>query len=379
MLKDIQAIILAAGKATRFRTGKTKLIEKICGQEMILYPTKLLEKMQVPTTLVVGYQKELVQELVNAHHAGMVTFVTQEVQRGTGHAILLSKEVWNQKHILIANGDCPLLTEEIVAQLYEQHIETDAAISFVVAHNADPSLGGYGRIVQQEESVKIVEAKDFVGDANTHCCVNAGVYMVKRAFLESCIAQIDTNNKSNEFYFTDIVALASERKLTITMVNASFDRIRGINTLQELWIAEQIKRSELIKYWMEQGVQFSVAQNVHIDLSVTIGSGSRIGAGVHLLGSTCIGSNADIQEFSLIENSRLADNVTIYSHCVIKNAHIDEGAQVGPFVHARDNAQIGKGAVIGSFLEVNNSITMPESKAQLHAINPVAHTDTPRY
>jgi bifunctional UDP-N-acetylglucosamine pyrophosphorylase/glucosamine-1-phosphate N-acetyltransferase len=352
---DTQVIILAAGKSTRFRTGKTKLLEKICGQEMIVYPTKLFRAMNLQTALVVGYQKELIRDKVHEYHQNAVQFVVQESQRGTGHAILSSKEIWCRENILICNGDCPLVTPEIIEDLYAQHKATNAAISFVIAHNADPSIGGYGRVVKQGDSIKIVEAKDFVGDVNAHCCVNAGIYLVKKDFLESCIAQIGSNNKSNEFYFTDIIELASVAQKTVTTVTASFDRVRGINTLQELWVAEQIKRAELIKFWMERGVQFSVAQNVHIDLSVSIGSGSRIGCGVQLLGTTKIGDRCDIQEFCVVENSVCEDNVTIYSHCIVKNSHIEEGAQIGPFAHVREHTHIGKHARISNFVEIKKS------------------------
>jgi bifunctional UDP-N-acetylglucosamine pyrophosphorylase/glucosamine-1-phosphate N-acetyltransferase len=361
---DTQVVILAAGKATRFRTGKTKLLEKICGQEMIMYPTTLFCGLNVPTTLVVGYQKELIQEKVREYHHDMVTFAVQEVQRGTGHAILSSKAFWHRDNILICNGDCPLITQEIIEELYAQHSATNAAVSFVTAHNADASLGGYGRVVKADNSIKIVEAKDFVGDATTHCCVNAGIYLVKRDFLESAIVRIGTNNKSNEFYFTDIIELASLDKQVVTMVDASFDRIRGINTLQELWIAEQIKRAELIRYWMESGVQFSVAQNVHIDLMVSIGSGSRIGSGVQLLGHTIVGSNCDVQEFSLLENAQLEDSVTIYPHSIVKDTYIEREAAVGPFVHLFDNTRIGVGAVVGTFVEIKNSCIDAYAKAE---------------
>src|SRR5579871_4996801 len=122
MITNVQAIILAAGKATRFGTGKSKLLEKICGQEMILYPTKVFESLSIPTTLVVGYQKESVIDAVKKAHGDAVSFVVQEKQEGTGHAILCSQQTWHKEHILIINGDCPLVTVDIIEQLYAKHI-----------------------------------------------------------------------------------------------------------------------------------------------------------------------------------------------------------------------------------------------------------------
>ena len=286
-LNKVQAIILAAGKSTRFNTGRTKLFEKICGQEMILYPTRLIEQLSVPITVVVGYQKDTIKEVITRHHHNAINFVVQEEQRGTGHALMCTQAIWDREHILIMNGDVPLVTTQIIESLFEKHIATHADISFVTSHHSDPVTGGYGRVIKNNDSIKIVEARDFDGDTHEHCCINAGIYLVRRQFLQQCIQNITQNEQTKEFYITDLIKIASEQKRTITTTTTPFDRIRGINTLQELWAAEHIKRAELIKFWMEKGVHFSVAQNVHIDLDVTIGSGSYIGCGVHLLkGST---------------------------------------------------------------------------------------------
>lgn len=351
----LQAIILAAGKSTAFNTNRTKLLEKICGQELILYPTRLLASMHIPTTVVVGYERERVQEALTAHHNQDISFVVQEEQHGTGHAILCARNAWNSEHILIMNGDMPLVTENIIQRLYAKHIDSNATISFVTAHNADPSLDGYGRVVQQDNQIRIMEAHELPRDTHEHCCIDAGIYIVKRSFLEESIDEIEKNEVSKEFYFTDIIKIASAKDNLIATISAPFDCIRGINTFQELWVAEQIKRAELIKHWMDRGVRFSVAQNVHIDLNVTIGAGSLIGSGVHLLGSTNIGSNCNVHEFSLLDNVTLGDTSTVYSHCIIKDSVLGMQVKVGPFAHVHADNSIGNESVIGNFVEIKRS------------------------
>lgn len=365
MINNLQAIVLAAGKSTRFNTEKTKLVEKICGQEMILYSTRLLEQMNIPTTIVVGHQKEVVIEVIEKHHKDAVHFVVQEEQHGTGHAIVCARDSFARNQILIMNGDMPLVTPEIIERLYAKHMETNAEVSFIVAHNDDPSGVSYGRVVkEQDNKIKIVEAKDFKGDYHDHCCINAGIYIVSKSFLEKNIEEIEKNEQSKEFYFTDIIKIASEQNATITTIQASFDKIRGINTFQELWAAEQIKRAELIKYWMEKGVRFSVAQNVHIDLDVTIGAGSYIGCGVHILRGSKLGQNCFIHEFSAIEGSILEDNVSILSHCIVKDSHIGKNSSVGPFAHVTAHTRIEENAIIGNFVEVKRSSIGAGSKAK---------------
>jgi len=365
MLKNLQAIILAAGKSKSFNTPKSKLAEKICGQEMILYPTKLLESLCIPTTVVVGHQKELIQSILTATHLDRLHFVTQEEQQGTAHAILCARDSFKEEHILIMDGDMPIVTSEIIERLFAKHIASSATISFIVAHNDDPSGRHYGRVVKQENNkIKIVDATEFDGDTNDHCCVNAGIYIVTKNFLSANIDEIEKNETSNEFYFTDIIRIASDKQEPVVTIQAPFDRIRGINNFQELWAAEHIKRSELIKHWMDKGVRFSVAQNVHIDLDVEIGAGSYIGCGVHILNGSKLGTNCFIHEFSAIESSTLADDVVIYSHCIVKDTHIGSRAKVGPFAHITENTIIGEDAIIGNFVEIKRTVVGKKSKAK---------------
>ena len=360
----VQAIVLAAGKSTRFNTGRTKLLEKICGQEMILYTTRLLEQLSIPVTVVIGYQKDSIKEVISRHHHSSINFVVQDEQHGTGHALMCSQPVWEKDHVLIMNGDVPLVTSDIIEKLYEKHIANHADVTFVTSHNADHTLGGYGRVIKTENSIKIIEARDFDGDINEHCCVNSGIYLVSKQFLQQYIKEFTLNEKTREFYITDLIKIASDKKLIVQTSSAPFDLVRGINTLQELWAAEQIKRSELIKFWMEKGVHFSVAQNVHIDLDVNIGSGTYIGCGVHLLRGSIIGKNCKVQEFASIENSTLGDHCDILPHCIIKDSFIGGHCEVGPFAHIREHSHIGEHVVLGNFVEVKKSIIGEGTKAK---------------
>ena len=364
MSKNIQAIILAAGKSTRFNTGRTKLAETLCGQAMILFPTKLLQSLHIPTIVVVGHQQEIIKNIILAEHGETVEFVVQEEQKGTGHALQQTKDWWKHDHILVLNGDVPLVTAETITSLYDEHIKNNSAISFVTSCNPDPTGKAYGKVVKTENLIEIVEAKDFTGNPHDHCCVNAGIYLINKDFLQNYIATLNTNNASKEFYITDLIKIASQNNCGVSTTIAPFDTIRGINTVQELWAAEQIKRSELVRYWMDNGVRFSLAHQVHLDLNITIGAGSQIGGGVHLLGNTNIGNNCTIAEFSSLENTTIEDNVTIHPHCLIKNALIQSGAEVGPFAHLRSNVTIGKNSAIGNFVEIKNSTIGADTKAK---------------
>src|SRR5260221_145473 len=163
MNNSIQAIILAAGKSTRFNTEKTKLVEPICGRPMILFPIKLLQTLHIPTIVVVGYQQEMVKNIINAEHDS-IEFMIQEKQNGTGHALACTQTLWRNDHILVMNGDMPLVTQEAIITLYAQHKEQNATISFVTSCNPNTTGKAYGRVIKTDDYISIVEAKDFTGD-----------------------------------------------------------------------------------------------------------------------------------------------------------------------------------------------------------------------
>lgn len=364
MLHGVQAIILAAGKSQRFKTDKTKLIEPICGQPIILYQTKLLEHLGILMTLVVGYQKDVIENLVVKEHGTKVSFVEQFEQKGTGDALKCTRHLWKRDHILIMNGDVPLVTQAIIQELYQNHIESGAAVTFLTSHD-DYHTAGYGKVFKSGNEVRIVEAKDYKGtDKNENCCVNVGIYLFKKSFLFDSIDRIIPSALTGEYYITDLINIASDRGCLVKTVNAPFDRVRGINTLEELWAAEQIKRSELIKYWMLHGVRFMTAHNVSIDLSVTIGKGTVIGSATHLLGKTEIGEDVSVGPFSVLIDAVVGNKVHIKSHSVIEKSTIYNEVFVGPFAYCHHDTVIESKAHIGAFVDCKNSTIGSETKAK---------------
>ena len=180
-IDNTQAIVLAAGGSTRFKTDITKLRFPICGQAMVLYPIKIIAELQIPITVVIGFQKELVQNIIHQANIPNITFVEQKERRGTGHAVACTKSVWHADNILIINGDMPPVTSNIITKLCKSHQKNRAIISFVVAKSDDPNCT-YGRIVNDDHHIKIVEAKHFTASIYDHPLTNAGIYLVNRTW-----------------------------------------------------------------------------------------------------------------------------------------------------------------------------------------------------
>lgn len=351
---DVQAIILAAGKSSRFNTNSTKLSFTLCGQEMIAYPAKLLAAMNISMTFVVGFQKQAVKTIISQYAIPHTSFVEQEKQLGTGHALLCAQSEWRAEQILVLNGDIPLLTQEIIDELVATHAQSNAAVSFIMTRSTDSAAEGLGRVVRNGTNIEIIEARNCTNEDFTQLPLNAGIYLFNRAFLQEALASIAPNALTGEIYITDLVKYASDRALTVATTLVPFDYVRGVNTLKELWAAEHIKRSELLTHWMNKGVRFAAALNVCLDLDVEIGAGTFIGTGAVLLKGTRIGSNCIINAFSFISNTVIHDEVDIKPHSAICDSVIHRGSQVGPFAHL-NNSVIHESVIIGNFVELKKS------------------------
>lgn len=359
---NTRAVVLAAGKATRFKTKKSKLLFNICGQAMILYPLRALEELQIPISLVLGYQSGAVQNEVELVQVKDVTYVIQEQQLGTAHAVACTQSTWDQEDILILYGDMPLVTKELITQLIADHKARNSTITFFTSYVMDPT--GYGRVIEHDGNIKIVEEKDCTEEQRHINRINAGVYVMKREFLDQHLVEIVKSSVTGELYLPELIAIACQEGLPVHAISVPYDNVRGVNTLQELWGVEQVKRSEFIKHWMANGVRFELAQSIHIDMNVEIGAGSFIGTGVHLLGNTKIGEECFIGAFSIVEETTVGDCSTIHSHSIIQDSTVGNNVHVGPFARLRDNVTLGDKAVIGNFVEAKNTTLGEGSKAK---------------
>jgi bifunctional UDP-N-acetylglucosamine pyrophosphorylase / glucosamine-1-phosphate N-acetyltransferase len=362
-MHPIHAIILAAGMSSRFGTEFNKLLVQLCGVPLVVRTIRSLEELQIPITVVVGYQREALIETITTHAEYPLSFAIQEIPRGTGHAVLCSRHHWDSNHILVLNGDMPLLSRDIINSLIAQHFTRQATVSFVTAI-PDSTTHAYGRVLHTDAGVAIVEAKDFTGDTTIFYPINAGVYIFERAFLESAIDLLTTNNASKELYLTDLIAVASGQGKIVCTLEVPFDNIRGVNTIAEFAVAQSVERKKIVGYWMAHGVIFTMPDTVDIHTDVTIGRGTIIHAGVQLHGSTNIGSHCTIHPYAIIEDSALADSVVVKSHSVIDRAQIGAHVHVGPFAHIHTHTQLGEAVVIGNFVEVKQSVLDTKTKAK---------------
>ena len=357
-MHTLDAVILAAGKSSRFNTGTSKQLTPLCGQAMVLYPVAAARALGCKVTVVVGNAAAQVIETVTAFDRSVKTALQSE-QKGTGHAVQCAQHCLTHNHVLVLNGDMPLLTEQILQEVVQEHMHRKNLVTVSTTVLDDPT--GYGRIVHNADGVRIIEEKECDEEQKKISTVNAGIYVVQRSFLVKSLAQLTASAQTGEIYLTDIVGLARERGGTCAVAAR---RVHGVNTLAECAAAEKLLQRDICDAWMARGVRFRDPGSCAVDHGVMIGAGAVIERGVHLRGATMVGKRVHIDAYSVLDSALIDDDAQVKSHSVIEKSRVEPFAVVGPFARLRGEAHIARKAVIGNFVEVKKSFVGAESKAK---------------
>jgi bifunctional UDP-N-acetylglucosamine pyrophosphorylase / glucosamine-1-phosphate N-acetyltransferase len=360
----IHIVLLAAGKGTRMKSAVPKVLHAVAGCSLIdrvLTTASALSPESV--AIVLGHKAELIQAALA--HRPELTFVVQEPQLGTGHALLATAPLFDSATgtLLLLSGDVPLLSTETLKNLIDRHTSTGSSATVVTAVVDNPY--GYGRIVRDGERIaRIVEERDATPDERTIQEINSGIYAFALEGLFDALGQIAPKNDQGEYYLPDLFTILSARGRRIeTLVVKDADEIRGINSRRELEAVSRIVRSRKNDALMAAGVTIEDTATTYIDSDVTVGADTLIHPGVSLEGATSIGAGCEIHSGVRIVGSRLGDRVIILNHCVITGSTIDDDARVGPFAHLRPEAVVRERARVGNFVELKKTVLGAGSKS----------------
>lgn len=358
------ALILAAGKGTRMKSGRPKVLHQVAGAPLIDYVLATTSSIGVEsTTLVVGHEADQVRSALSSH--ADLRFVVQEPQLGTAHAVIQAEGLLGGRRgtLLLLYGDVPLLRASTLRALLDQHARTGVAATVLTAIVDDPF--GYGRIVREGDDVaRIVEQRDASPAEREIREINSGIYAFDLEPLFPALHRIASNNAQQEYYLTDLIAVYRQEGRHVAAMRAERpDEILGINNRAELAAMSarvwEARRQEL----MAAGVTLEDPATTYVDRDVVVGPDSVIRPGVTLQGCTRIGSGAIIHSGVRIVDSELADGVTILDHCVLTGARVAGGVTIGPFAHIRPDSEICAGARIGNFVELKKTRLGRGSKA----------------
>jgi bifunctional UDP-N-acetylglucosamine pyrophosphorylase/glucosamine-1-phosphate N-acetyltransferase len=363
-MKDLGVILLAAGMGKRMNSALPKVLHRLAGRPLFDYPLNIARKLNPKRiAVVVGHEAELVHQ--SCREDG-IDWVRQKEQLGTGHAAACAREIFDgfSGHLIILNGDVPLITEQCLLRLLRRHGEENATLTFVTARLKEPY--GYGRILRDPngELIRIVEERDATDAEKNITEINAGIYAVSSDFLFSALQGVTNSNRQQEYYLTDIVAAALSAGKRVGTVEAEDTReIMGINTREELALMEKILQERINRKWMEAGVTLKDPQTTYIDEGVKIGKDTLIGPNTHLLGDTVIGERCRIDGTAYLTNMRLANDVHLKFSVVMTDSQVEDGAIIGPFAHLRPGTHLGPRVHLGNFVEAKQATIGEGSKA----------------
>ncbi len=373
--------IMAAGKGTRLKSRRPKVLHEVGGQALLLHVIAAAKTLVPAESIycIVGHEAERVRAAVA--HTG-VNFVLQQVQRGTGHAMQVLK-AWFElaggampsqtmpsqtmpKHLLVLSGDVPLIRPETIAALCEMHLAERAAMTILTAVPPDPT--GYGRVLRVRENspevTAIVEQRSLKPDQLAAPEINSGIYCFETTALFAKLDLLSTDNAHGEFYLTDVAAmLVGDGERVVALQAAGVDEVLGANTIAEMMHLDAAMRAAAAKRLMAQGVTIFRPETCIIDAEVNVGPDTVLEPYVQLLGATRIGSDCRIRSYSVIQNSTLGDGVTVRNGCVLDGAEVGDGALLGPYAHLRPESRIGPEAHVGNFCETKKVTLGRGSKA----------------
>lgn len=347
MEQDIVAVVLAAGKGTRMKSNKSKLVHKIYGKELVKRVVETAEKSDIKDIIaVVGYKKEEVQKVLG----DTVKYAYQEEMLGTGHAVLQAEEYLEGRKgkVVVLNGDVPIIRPETIKKLIEKSIKNKEYATVLTAIYNNPT--GYGRIIRDDGgNVKeIVEEKDLSEEQKSNKEINAGIYCFDIDELLKALKELKPNNAQGELYLTDVVKIMNDKGLkTGAVIVKDNTEILGVNDRMQLELLTKVLKMRINQYHMQNGVTIEDMDNTYIYDDVEIGMDTVIHPNTTIKNDVVIGENCEIGPNAYIrEGCRLADTVKIGSFVEIKKAIIGEGAKV-PHLSYMGDCEIGGKTNIG--------------------------------
>jgi len=341
---SLKTIILAAGESKRILSSESKILQTIGGKTILGHVLDNMGKIISKKNMNIVISPKL-NQLRNEYKK--INFSFQKKPLGTAHAVLSCKKFYSKskEDILILYADNPFIDETIIKDMVNLKKEKNSDIVLLAVNTHKKNE--YGRIVlnYEDKVEKIVEFKDATIDQKKISLCNSGIMLLKSEVLRKLITKIKSKNKKKEYYLTDIVDLANKNDFKVDYVKSNFLKTLGVNTKQELAIAEEYYQNILREKFISAGIKLLDPKSVFFNYDTKIGKDVIIEPNVFFGPDVIIKNNVQIKAFSHIEGVRILDN-----------------AVVGPFARLRPGTVIGPNSHIGNFVEIKKTNIKKNSK-----------------
>lgn len=347
------SVILGAGKSTRMKANKSKLLFNIAGKPVINHILSSLKAAKAKHNICVINNSSA--ELKKILQAEKISFAYQKILDGTAGAVkaaLKSKKNSNSK-ILILCGDVPFITSNSIKKLVAKLKNHDAVVGTVELE----SPKGYGRIVRVNNKFSsIVEEKETTPDERQIREVNTGIIAIQENVLRKYISLIKNNNQKKEYYLTDIIKILIDHDKKVTTFKFSNElEVRGVNSKVDLVNLEQQYLRHKAEQLLEKGTLIRDPSRTDIRGKLTVSKNVEIDINCVFEDDVSIGENSSIGYNCLLNRCKIGKNVNIKPNTIIFGATIGDNSTVGPFARIRPGTVIKKSCNIGNFVEIKNS------------------------
>ena len=355
----LNVVILAAGQGTRMKSSLPKVLHPLAGVPLLQHVINTSKELKPKLINVVyGHGGEQVQGVISEKD---INWVLQEQQLGTGHAVeQVSDQLKDDELVLILYGDVPLIHIDTLADLLKQASD---GISLLTVHLEKPQ--GYGRIVRNKSGQveNITEEKDASDEIKKIHEVNTGILAVKANLLKKWLNRLDNNNAQEEYYLTDVIAMAVKDNFTVhtTQPDNEFE-VMGVNNRIQLAELERYYQQEQAIKLMTAGITLADPARIDIRGHLTHGKDIFIDINTVIEGNVSIGNNVSIGANCVIKDSKIADDVVILPMSILDNTSVGKESKVGPYARLRPGAVLSDNTHIGNFVEIKKSFIGVGSK-----------------
>ncbi|WP_395338536.1 bifunctional UDP-N-acetylglucosamine diphosphorylase/glucosamine-1-phosphate N-acetyltransferase GlmU [Ningiella sp. W23] len=350
----LSVIILAAGKGTRMKSDLPKVLHPIANKPIVEHIINTVQSIDSDTiNLVYGHGGDMLKEALRDYS---LNWCLQEEQLGTGHAVMQAQtHISDSDDVMILVGDAPLISKETLESLI--HAKQSCDLALLTVNLDDPT--GMGRIVRDPQSDNIsaiVEHKDASPEQLQISEINTGMMIMSGANLKRWLSALSNDNAQNEYYLTDVIAMAASEGKRIQSAQPQWQQeVEGINNRKQLAALECAYQHRLADKLMEDGVHIFDPYRIDVRGELSCGKDVSIDVNAVFEGNVVLGDRVKIGPNCVLKNCEIGSDTVIEAFSHIQDAKVQSNCTIGPYARLRPGADLGEGAKVGNFVEIKKA------------------------